>query len=86
MSKFAEKRKEDGGWINGGYMVMEPEVFDYIEGDMTTLEREPFERLTANNMVGAYKHNGFWQCMDTMKEMMYLDELIIAGKAPWIKW
>lgn len=86
IERFAEKRKEDGGWINGGYMVLEPEVIDYIEGDQTTFEREPLEKLSNEGQLVAYKYNGFWQCMDTMKDKMYLEELLEKGKAPWVKW
>lgn len=83
---FREKIKEDGGWINGGYMVLNPEVFDYIEGDSTVLEKEPLEKITNNGELVAYKHNGFWQGMDTLKDKLYLDELVEKGKAPWKLW
>ena len=83
---FKEKKKEDGGWINGGYMVLEPGVIDYIEGDHQMLENEPFEKLVLDKELAAYKHEGFWQCMDSMKDRMYLEELIAKEKAPWIKW
>lgn len=86
ISHFAEKRKEDGGWINGGFMVLEPEVFDYIEGDMTTFEREPLEKLSAEGQLMAYKYDGFWQCMDTLRDKTYLEELIRTNKAPWKVW
>ncbi len=86
ISHFAEKRKEDGGWINGGFMVLEPEVFDYIEGDMTTFEREPLEKLSAEGQLMAYKYDGFWQCMDTLRDKTYLEELIQTNKAPWKVW
>ena len=86
IERFAEKKKEDGGWINGGYMVLEPEVLEYIEGDSTTFEREPLERLSEEGQLIAYKYNGFWQCMDTMKDKMYLEELLSTGKAPWKVW
>lgn len=86
IEQFAEKRKEDGGWINGGYMVLEPQVFDYIEGDSTTFEREPLEKLSEEGQLIAYKYNGFWQCMDTMKDKMYLEELLEENKAPWKVW
>ena len=86
IEQFAEKRKEDGGWINGGYMVLEPQVFDYIEGDSTTFEREPLEKLSEEGQLIAYKYNGFWQCMDTMKDKMYLEELLEKNKAPWKVW
>ncbi|MCR5143860.1 MAG: glucose-1-phosphate cytidylyltransferase [Lachnospiraceae bacterium] len=86
IEKFAEKKKEDGGWINGGYMVLQPEVFDYIDGDSTTFEKEPLERLSQENQLVAYKHRGYWQCMDTMKEKMDLEKLLSEGKAPWKVW
>jgi glucose-1-phosphate cytidylyltransferase len=86
IEQFAEKRKEDGGWINGGYMVLEPQVFDYIEGDSTTFERKPLEKLSEEGQLIAYKYNGFWQCMDTMKDKMYLEELLEKNKAPWKVW
>lgn len=86
IKRFAEKRKEDGGWINGGYMVLEPEVLDYIAGDGTTFEREPLEMLSEKGELVAYKYDGFWQCMDTMKDKMYLEELLLNDKAPWKVW
>lgn len=86
VESFAEKKKEEGGWINGGYMVLEPEVIDYIVGDMTTFEREPLERLSAEGELVAYKYSGFWQCMDTMKDKIYLEELLKENKAPWKVW
>lgn len=86
IKSFAEKRKEDGGWINGGFMVVEPEIFDYIEGDQSVLERDVLEKLAAKGQLCAYKHNGFWQCMDTLRDKMFLEKLIESGQAPWIKW
>ncbi len=86
VERFAEKKKEDGGWINGGYMVLEPEVLDYIDGDQTTFEKEPMERLSEEGQLVAYKFNGFWQCMDTMKEKLYLEQLLTDGTAPWKVW
>lgn len=86
IKSFNEKRKEDGGWINGGFMVMEPEVFSYIDGDATVLEREPVENLAQDGNLAAYSHYGFWQCMDTLRDKLFLDELIEKGKAPWMKW
>lgn len=83
---FAEKKKEDGGWINGGFMVLEPEVFDYIEGDSTVFEREPLERLAEEHQLSAYKYNGFWQCMDTMRDKELLDRLLEKKEASWKKW
>ena len=86
ITEFAEKRKEDGGWINGGYFVLEPAIFDYLEGDKTVFEREPLEALATQKELTAYKYRGFWQCMDTMRDKKYLEDLINEGKAPWIKW
>ncbi len=84
--RFTEKRKEDGGWINGGYMVLEPSVIDYIDGDDVMFEHAPLERLSRKNQLGAYKYDGFWQCMDTMRDKNYLEELIASDTAPWIHW
>ena len=86
IERFAEKSKEDGGWINGGYMVLEPEVINYIDGDKTTFEREPLEKLSAEGQLQAYKYSGFWQCMDTMRDKVQLEELLESNKAPWKKW
>ncbi|WML36761.1 glucose-1-phosphate cytidylyltransferase [Clostridium sp. OS1-26] len=83
---FAEKRKEDGGWINGGFMVLQPEVIDLIKDDTTVFEKEPLETLAKTNQLKAYYHNGFWQCMDTLRDKMYLEELIANDKAPWKVW
>ncbi|HHV31280.1 glucose-1-phosphate cytidylyltransferase [Caproiciproducens sp. LBM24188] len=86
ISRFAEKRKEDGGWINGGFMVLEPKVIDYIEDDSTTFEREPLEKLSEEGQLVAYQHDGFWQCMDTLRDKEKLESLWMSGKAPWMKW
>lgn len=84
---FREKAKEDGGWINGGFMVMEPEVFRYLKNDENCiLEREPLEALAAENRLGAYKHEGFWQCMDTQRDKGRLEMLWKGGDAPWKIW
>jgi glucose-1-phosphate cytidylyltransferase len=83
---FAEKRKEDGGWINGGYMVLEPGIFKFLKNDNTVFEREALEELGQKNELAAFKHNGFWQCMDTMRDKAYLDSLIEKGEAPWMVW
>lgn len=83
---FKEKAKEDGGWINGGFMVVEPKIFDMIEGDKTIFEHQPLETCARNRQLKAYKHSGFWQCMDTLRDKIYLDGLIKKGEAPWIKW
>lgn len=86
ISRFAEKRKEDGGWINGGFMVLEPEVIDYVDGDGTTFEKEPLERLSAEGQLVAYRHDGFWQCMDTIRDKQQLEALWMSGNAQWKKW
>lgn len=86
VTAFAEKKKEDCGWINGGFMVVEPEVFAYIDGDSTVFEREPLEKLAEENQISAYKHYGFWQCMDTMRDKEYLEKLLSENNAPWKKW
>ncbi len=83
---FREKHKADGNRINVGYMVLEPEIFDYIEGDHTVFEKEPLERLAAERQIAAYKYDGFWQCMDTKREMDKLNEMWAAGRAPWKVW
>lgn len=84
--RFAEKAKEDGGWINGGFMVLEPEVFSYIEGDSTFFEREPLEHLAKDGQLAAYKHDGFWKCMDTLRDKEALDFLWNSGQAAWKRW
>lgn len=86
VSAFAEKRKEDGGWINGGFMVVKPTIFDYIEGDATIFEREPLEQLVVDQQIVAYKHGGFWQCMDTMRDKEQLEKIWTEGQAPWKRW
>ena len=86
VNNFAEKRKEDGGWINGGYMVLEPEVFDYIDGDKTVFEQGPLERLSDEGQLQAYKYKGFWHCMDTMKDKTELEDMIEMNSAPWMFW
>ena len=80
---FREKKKDDMGWINGGYMVVEPEIFDYIDGDMISFEKEPLENVATAGLLGAYKHNGFWHCMDTIRDKEKLDEMWAMGNAPW---
>jgi len=83
---FQEKPKGDGGWINSGFFVLQPEVFDYIEGDNTILEREPMGKLAKDNELIAYKHRGFWQPMDTIRDKENLEELWQKNKAPWKLW
>lgn len=84
--RFSEKKMEDGGWINGGFMVMEPRIFDYIQEDATVLEQEPLELLAREGNLCAYQHNGFWQCMDTMRDKLKLEDLWASGDAPWKVW
>ena len=86
VSGFREKHLEDSGWINAGYMVCEPEVFDWLIDDTTVFEREPVEGIAAEGKLRAYRHEGFWQCMDTLREKMKLEELWKSGKAPWKVW
>jgi len=87
ITSFREKSKEDGGWINGGFMVLQPEIFDYIpDGDDAVFEREPLEKLAARGQLVAYKHNGFWQCMDTLRDKLLLEEYLAKGQAPWKVW
>ena len=74
------------GWINGAFFVLEPEVFDYIEGDNTQWEKEPMENLANAGQLMAYRHYGYWQCMDTLKEKLLLEERWRTGKAPWKTW
>jgi len=83
---FQEKPKGDGGWINAGFFVMEPNIFDYIEGDKTMLEREPLENMARDEELMVYKHTGFWQPMDTLRDRTHLEELWKSGNAPWKVW
>lgn len=83
---FREKSKEDMGWINGGFMVLSPEVFSYIEGDKVAFENYPLEKLAAERNLGYYKHYGFWQCMDTKRDKEKLDKMWMNGNAPWKVW
>lgn len=83
---FHEKPKGDGLWINGGFFVLQPEVFDYIDSDDTMFERAPLERLAEEGQLAAYKHNGFWQAMDTLRDKTLLEELWGSGDAPWKMW
>ncbi|MGG1664108.1 glucose-1-phosphate cytidylyltransferase [Brevibacillus sp. NRS-1366] len=82
---FQEKPKGDGGWVNAGFFVMEPQVFNYIEGDQTTFEKEPLEGLARDGQLMAFKYPGFWQPMDTLRDKNYLEDLWKSGKAEWKK-
>jgi len=86
VKSFREKNQSDGAPINAGFMVLQPEVFDFIEGDSTVFEKAPFESLVEKGELMSYIHHGFWQCMDNMREKETLEKLIDSGKAPWIKW
>lgn len=86
VKRFAEKAKEDGGWINAGFMVLEPQVLDYIAGDDTFFEKEPLEQLAHDHQLEAYRHDGFWKCMDTLRDKETLDYLLKHNKAPWKCW
>ena len=83
---FQEKPVGDGAWINGGFFVLSPAVLNLIEGDSTVWERNPMERLAVDSELAAYKHHGFWQPMDTLREKNYLEALWESGKAPWKVW
>jgi glucose-1-phosphate cytidylyltransferase len=85
-AQFEEKPQGDGGWINGGYFVADPTLFDYIDGDETIFEREPIERVSKDSRLSAYKHRGFWYGMDTMWDKIFLDRLWDNGTAPWKVW
>jgi glucose-1-phosphate cytidylyltransferase len=84
--RFEEKPQIGEGWINGGFFVMEPGVIDYIGGDETVFEREPLERLAADGQLMAYQHDGFWQCMDTLRDVRLLEGLWQSGQAQWKVW
>jgi len=86
ISSFKEKPLGDGAWINGGFFVLSPEVIKYVEGDETLWEKEPMERLSEKGQLSAYKHKGFWQPMDTLRDKKHLEELWNSGIAPWKIW
>jgi glucose-1-phosphate cytidylyltransferase len=86
VKSFMEKPIGDGGWINGGFFVMQPEVFRYITDDSTTLERDPMEKLAGEGELIAFKHYGFWQAMDTLRDKNHLEDLWASNKAPWKLW
>lgn len=86
VTNFQEKPMGDGGWINGGFFVLEPPVIDYIDGDATVWERQPMQRLAEQGQMSVYSHDGFWQPMDTLREKNHLEELWASGKAPWKIW
>jgi len=84
--QFQEKPLGDGGRINGGYFILSPEAFDYIDGDFTLWEQEPMKQLAKEGVLAAYEHNGFWHPMDTLRDKRYLDDLWNSGEAPWKIW
>ena len=86
VSGFQEKPRGDGGWINGGFFVLQPEVVDYIDGDAMSWELEPMAALAANNQMMAFHHEGFWQPMDTLREKNQLEDMWQSGQAPWKLW
>jgi glucose-1-phosphate cytidylyltransferase len=86
VASFQEKPRGDGAWINGGFFVLDPRVIDFIEGDATIWERDPMERLAAEGQMMAFRHEGFWQPMDTLRDKQKLEELWESGQAPWKIW
>jgi glucose-1-phosphate cytidylyltransferase len=86
VARFQEKTQGDGGWINGGFFVLEPEIFSYISDDFTSWEGAPLERLASAGQLAAYKHDGFWRPMDTLRDKIQLDDLWNRGSAPWKSW
>ncbi len=83
---FQEKPAGDGAWINGGFFILEPQVFDYIEGDQTSFEGYPIQQLAKDGQLSAFQHYGFWQAMDTLRDKTHLEELWKTGRAPWKTW
>ena len=83
---FREKAKEDSDWINAGFMVLQPQVFDYIDGDSTFFEREPLTKLSTDGKLGVYRHHGYWQCMDTARDRSALESLWSTTNPPWKVW
>jgi len=87
VQKFVEKPRSEGGWINGGFFVCEPKIFDYLSSeDACVFEKDPLQNLAKENQLAAYKHTGFWQCMDTLRDNQKLNALWKAGSAPWKVW
>ncbi|NOT29316.1 MAG: glucose-1-phosphate cytidylyltransferase [Planctomycetes bacterium] len=86
VSEFSEKPQVGEGWVNGGFFVLEPQVFSYLDGDASIFEREALERLAREGQLAAYRHTTFWQCMDTLRDVRLLNELWEGGHAPWRVW
>ena len=83
---FREKKASDGAMINAGYMVLNPEIFDYLDGDNCVFEKAPLQKLAEQGQLMSYIHKGFWQCMDNKREMDLLEKMFTTGNAPWKKW
>jgi len=86
VQSFLEKPRGDGAWINGGFFVLEPDIFNYIEDDSAIWEKDPLEKLAADNQLNAYKHTRFWKCMDTLRDKIELEELWEKGNPPWMEY
>jgi glucose-1-phosphate cytidylyltransferase len=86
IKSFLEKPQGDGGWVNGGFFVLNPKVIDLIDSDETVWERKPLENLAQNDQLQSFFHTGFWHPMDTLRDKIYLEELWASGKAPWKSW
>lgn len=86
VAQFTEKPQIGEGWINGGFLIFEPEIFEYLEGDNTSLEADALERLVADDQLAAYRHDRFWQCMDTLRDVRLLESLWHSGNPPWKVW
>jgi glucose-1-phosphate cytidylyltransferase len=86
VERFHEKPSNEMGWINGGFFVLEPKVMSYIEGDPTIWERQPLEKLASDGQLGAFRHEGFWKAMDTLRDKRELEDLWASGNAPWKRW
>ena len=86
VESFFEKPKGDGAWINGGFFVLDPDIFDYIKDDATTWEKQPLEKLAKDDQLNSYKHNGFWKCMDNLRDKSELEQLWASGNPPWKIW
>ena len=86
ITNFGEKTESVTGWINGGFMILKPSVLDYIQDDSTVFEKEPLERLSSEGELMGYKHDGFWHCMDTVRDKQILEDIWNTGKAPWKNW
>ena len=85
VTQFQEKPQAGEGWINGGFFVFEPEIFNYLENDKTILERDPLERLSQESQLMAFQHSGFWQCMDTLRDKNFLEKIYASKQIPWLK-